>query len=471
MNITKKIPQIIKKSLIVYFVTYVSINYSFNYEHETFILSPDQEKSFALPADTKKIAYNANKYLNMSNFFNTKLIQQSKEVLKEFNRDPNHQEIVIKTHDGQNLTCSYFNRNKNKVIVVGPGFTNSKEKMAPFAHMFLDYDVLLMNFRGHGIKKELCMNPLYNNFGIDGNARIGALEENDILAVINHLKNLTHDNGIKKYEQINGLGVCLGAFIFTKHQAIAEEHNLPRFDKLIVDGAWLSVNNFIKKIYTDPYLMINPQQGGSSKEIKWLLNGRIGKTIEAFAQWYLGVDLNKIDNQDYLNKIKETPILLFYGKNDLTIDRQDFEQIWNNISSKNKLGVITSNPHVHNHLKTKEIYKLICELFIESENTNKVSELLNNENLLKDYLISKLQRQLEMPLENPLNPNKFQELNSVMSILNEYKLTIIASGSLIIAYKLKKISWHTIKKLIAAYGMYQFIMHTWRPCLRLMANI
>jgi len=68
---------------------------------------------------------------------------------------------------------------------------------------------------------------------------------------------------------------------------------------------------------------------------------------------------------DYAPKIKNASILMFYGKNDYMVTRNEFEQLWNALSGIEKTAIITSNPHVRNHLKQKELYKMICDLYFQ----------------------------------------------------------------------------------------------------------
>lgn len=374
----------------------------FDYSHKTFVLSPDH--SFLLPEQFEQLAINYNRSLSLSKFFDTSYIVQDDWTQSEFKKDPSHQDLTIKTKDNTYLTCSWFKRGNNKLIIVGPGFTNNKERMAPFVHMFHDYDILILNFRGHGIKSGISLSPLYNMLGIDSQIRFGYREENDVFATVEHFRTQ------EKYDEIIGLGICFGAFIFAKTQALAEEQNIPLFDKLILDGCWLSLKNFSEKVKKDPYLVINPQTGGTPSFIKSVTKKvRLFEFLEYLSQKSFGLNIEEITLNFHLNKLKKTPLLFFYGKDDLTIDRQDFETIWNNINHKNKIAIITSNPHVHNHLKEKEVYKSICDVFINEE-INKAINTIKNQKEFEEYLAEKNKSDLKKPVSpDLLKPKKIQE--------------------------------------------------------------
>lgn len=412
-----------------------------DYNHEISIVSSTNQ--YPLLNEVKNLALNANNYLNYSYYFDTKFIRNNFKTQNEIYKDPTHKEIIITTKDQQELTCSFFDRKKNKVIIIGPGLTNSKEIMLPFVHMFLNYDIVLMNFRGHGIKKNFIANPLYHALGVDLNVGFGAKEDIDTFAVVEHIR------AVKDYDQVIGLGVCLGAFVFAKTQGIAQSQNLKCFDKLILDGCWPSLEEVSQKVENDPALIINPQRGGAPKQLRWLFKNFIYKALKPVIEKFLGKNLHEIELLSYIEKIRDTPILFFYGKDDLTITRSEFEQVWNKVKHPNKLAIITSNPHVHNHLKSKEVYKLISELFIEN-NVSTTVELLNDVKKLKSNILTNIYKQLQSPITNELRRKPEQKNNT--SFIQNIKKPAILLGILLTAYKLGKINKETISNTLALYA-------------------
>jgi len=321
-------------------------------------------------------------------------VTDSNCVKNELQKDRTHQELITQASDNK-TEFSYFNRDSDTLILIGPGFTNSKEKMVPFVHMFLDYDLAILNFRGHG-HSEWSFSPLYHLAGVDSNIQLGASEENDVFAVI---ETLTKN---KKYKKIIGLGICFGAFIFVKAEAIAQEKNIKLFDKLILDGCWLSLDLAKEKIFNDPYLIISPQHGGAPDYLKSIFKN---KTFKNSLQWCVenacNIRFSHISLENYLKEIK-IPVLLFQGKNDLMISRDEFEEIWNNLST-DKVAIITSNPHVHNHLRSKELYKLVSDLFIE-ENFSIFVNILSDYKKLNKTLISKAENLHKKDIKDFLKP-------------------------------------------------------------------
>ena len=363
------------------------------YNYDTCILT--NYKNFELSQEVKNIAFNSNRSLGLSKFFDTSKIVDNIWVKNELQKDRTHQELIAQTSDNKTIEFSYFNRGSDTLILIGPGFTNSKEKMVPFVHMFLDYDIAILNFRGHG-HSEWRFSPLYHLTGIDSNIQLGASEENDVFAVI---ETLTKN---KKYKKIIGLGICFGAFIFVKAEAIAKEKNLKLFDKLILDGCWLSLDLAKEKIFNDPYLIISPQHGGAPDYLKYIFQNKVFKnSLEWCVESACSIKFAHISLEKYLKEIK-IPVLIFQGKNDLMISRSEFEEIWNNLETE-KIAIITNNPHVHNHLRSKELYKLVCDMFME-ENFSNFINILSDYKKLNETLITKTKSFHKKDIKDFLKP-------------------------------------------------------------------
>lgn len=329
--------------------TRFSINYD---EHALSIVTPGQQISLDEQDQLARKQLNA---LNQSLFFKTEILKNKAVMQALLNRDPHHSERSVRTSDGVAITYSFFDNHKKDLVIVGPGFTNDKGKLANLKEILSTCDVAILNFRGHGTRKSL--SPLYKMLGIGGEVRLGAEEEKDVIAVVNDAR--------KDHELVIGLGICFGAFVIAKAQALAEQKGEKLFDKIIVDGMWLSLPSFAEKIIADPALIFNPQRGGASFLVKSIFKRPIvQKCLFGCIKKGTGVAIEQVDLTDLLQHIT-IPTLMFYGKDDLTISRAEFEKVFNLLGAHEKAAIVTSNPHVLNHIKSKELYALACQLFIE----------------------------------------------------------------------------------------------------------
>jgi len=369
----------------------------FAYTHKTEIAYNDQA-GFELNPIIEKFALQLNRHLNQSLYFDTSFIPNTKKVRAHHIKPKHHQANVgilftVKTHQNQIIRCTFFNRDSDKLLVIGAGFTNPREYMSPFIDMFPDHDVLLFDFRGHGYQEFKIhdvntwpMNLLEIIPGVNiapDEVTLGQEEDQDVAAVVTAFKKR------KTYTEVHGLGVCYGAFVFLK---TAAQFNTI-FDRLILDGCWLSLPLFVEKVRQDLKTIINPQAGGWSKH--WLFgNQTFVKALEWNVVNTFGLNLHDLSLEDYLGKITKTKLLFFYGKDDLMVHRHEFQQIWDGVKSVEKTVVITSNPHVRNHWKQKEIYKLIADLFLTLDQKDFIN-CLQNSQYLADYQSSILTRTLK----------------------------------------------------------------------------
>ncbi|MBY0353970.1 hypothetical protein K2W90_06415 [Candidatus Babeliales bacterium] len=339
----------------------------FSYAHHTeMVFGHDQ--AIEVPTSLSAFARMHNRHLNKSMFFDTSFISDAKKVRAHHRKKKPDQANVgktvnVKTSDGVELGCTYFDRGSDTLLIVGEGFTNPREYMTPFVDMF-DCDVVLFDFRGQGIKEfdlfdvgTWNINLAQSTFGMDSSlASLGQKEDIDVVTVVNHFTEQ------KKYEKICGLGICYGAFILLKTAAL----HPGLFDRLILDGCWLSLPLVIEKLKRDPKMICSPQTGGWSKNWPWTTSWA-GDLLQWLTENIWCLQLNDISIEPYLKQVKDTSLLFIYGKDDLMIAREEWETIWNGLELENKAALITSNPHVRNHFKQKELYKLVSDLFINFE--------------------------------------------------------------------------------------------------------
>lgn len=341
-----------------------------SYEHQTELVLGNQP-GFALPEAIESYAKTKYGYLSDKNspYFNTSFVRNVKAV-RAHHTDPANPDrgelLSIRTEDGIELSCTYFNRGKKSLVIVGAGFTNEREIMAPFVKMFENHDVLLFDFRGHGYEPAqwnqpttwMSLNCAKATFGIDSRqSKLGEVEERDVLAVVQEARKYGN------YDHIYGVSLCYGSFVFLK----AEGMYPGLFDRIVVDGCWDSLEKLISKLREDLKLLCKPQTGGW-KDSWFLRQPWCQSTLTFLARnvWALNMD-HDVKLTDYLGKITKTPVLFFYGKNDLMVYRDEFEELWNTLAVEYKIAIITSNPHVMNQYKQKELYKHACETFFAND--------------------------------------------------------------------------------------------------------
>lgn len=356
------------------------------------------EKSFSLSPMIELTAKQINANLNNSPLFYPRFIRKPPEV-RRYLSDKNCGRgitFTCKTEDRESITCTHFDRGSDTLIVVGAGFTNPKEYMAPFVGMF-DCDIAIFDYRGHGYNERKwynpftwTINPAQIFFSIYGHkVKMGEAEDKDVIAVVETLKKK------KRYRQVCGLGICYSSLIFIKAQATYKEktgNNL--FDKLMGDGTWLSLSSQIDRITNDLKLLGDPQHGGCYH--KWPI-GRpwFTKALSWFFETLSRIPFRKlrVNILDYINKI-DVPLLFFHGKYDKFVPLEEFKILWDQAITEQKVAILTSNPHVRNHLKQKELYKLLCNLFLELPH-KKFVQCLQDVKQLVTQQVNKYQEKLQ----------------------------------------------------------------------------
>ncbi len=403
-------------------------NKNFVYDYKTAVVNGSQQ-GFRLDDRVDQVAKIINRDLDQSMFFNTEFVKDVKKVRKyHVSTKKSCKENIATLHwastaDQVRLGCTYFNRNSDTLVVVAGGFTNEREMMTPFVDMFPHYDVVLMDWRGHGFNpEEFVIDPIQRIFAIaPRDITFGEKEHLDVFAVVEgfRARKKLHNNGAG-YAHVYGLGVCYGAFVFAKTAALTErvrfglpdalkshnpkminaaerelshldhqlknykeirEHGL--FDKIILDGCWLSLPLFVEKIQNDFATLVNPQTGGFSKHWFFSRSG-VKKAIDFIAARVIGIQHHSdINLLDYVSTLTKTPLLFFFGKNDYMIRRYEFETLYNAIPAPDKAVIVTSNHHVRNHFKQKELYKLAADLFLHLPHDQFIEYLQSPEKIVE----------------------------------------------------------------------------------------
>ncbi len=377
------------------FISCNAVNKQFSYLYKTEI-AYNNEPGFALDHATEHLALELNNNLNQSVFFDLDFLRSPAPQKREYHLKSKPTPTFVGdaydvfTEDNVRLGATFFDRDSDTLLVIGEGFTNERELMSPFVAMFPNYDVVLMDFRGHGYRPFAFSDPetwplslTKMGFGVDGSvANFGVDEHKDVFAVVESFKKIKqHQN--KPYKRVFGIGLCYGAFIFLKSLS----HYPHIFDKLVLDGCWLSLPLYFEKARTDLKVMCNPQTGGWRDH--WFFGQEWVKNSLAYLARNVFLNISNISLLDFAPRIKQEKLLFFYGKDDYVVKRHEFEQLWNALTDVEKTVILTSNYHVRNHLKEKELYKLICDLFFELPQ-DQLLACLHDGTKSADFFVNKL---------------------------------------------------------------------------------
>ncbi len=322
-------------------------------------ISIEKHSNFNIQEQLSLIADKKYKYLDESRFFNhekRRNIHWLKNNISEC--FPNTKEFILTTQDKMQVFCLYINRGKKNLIITAPGLGALKERMVVVAEMFEDYDILMFDWRGHGLPDKYDFRPLKRLFHLDFNCKFGISEEQEVVTVVEHMRENYN------YSQIFGFAPCYSSLIFTKAQYLTNES---LFDKLILDGAWPTPLHILKKWAQDPKLMFDNKRGGW-KDNWYTKNDRLVNISQSIAKT-LYPELENLDLTLYLSNIYNTPILFIHGTKDLLVDSSDFEKLWKSSNSQFKAKLQLPIEHGTTHLKEKAIFAHICNLFLSSRDS------------------------------------------------------------------------------------------------------
>jgi len=339
--------------------------FSYTFKHEMY--SPLLGSSRKLPAEIEKIALQQNSYLQSTTYYrDLRILRDGKKVRsyqlspsKDKNKNESGKLLYAKTSDGRTVEGTLLLRGSDTLLVVGGGFTHYREKMAMMGDLFNQYDVLFFDYRGHGFEQFKLFNPhTWRIVGINPReARLGLSEEKDVFAIVSEARKQ------KQYTNVVGLGVCYSGLIFIKTAAMHQ--NL--FTKLVLDGCWFSLRDAAEILAQDPGLLARPQSPTALRHNILVKQRWFQKALMWIAQKTFNIEFNTVSALDYAPLLKDSmPVLFIHGKDDVLIPRQQFEILFHATNCRQKVAFITSNEHVRNYLKEKELYKEVVETFINT---------------------------------------------------------------------------------------------------------
>ncbi len=276
--------------------------------------------------------------------------------------------ITLHTVNGIPFEALFFDRNSDSALVIGQGFPGTKESMLSFVRLFLNYDIIIFDYRWNDIisfllKPSTLLHPLN---------KLVYEEQEEVVAVVNFLDN--H----KQYEAKVCLGQCYSNFLFVAAQVTAHNEGKKLFDKLILDSCWHSFNAFAESISLDPFLPLSPQSGGAPEVIKSFLKRPI---VRSNLLKLLKFVVPSVSIEEYLPFLHDSPILFIHGKNDLMVPLRHLELIWNLASNTPKAALITPYTHSHNKVDPT-IYLFACDAFIHAPTIANFAETITQSKIM-----------------------------------------------------------------------------------------
>jgi len=232
------------------------------------------------------------------------------------------QEIFLKTQDNTKIALNHYSSGRNCVIIICPGWymcKDSKVFKAISEDFFKNYDVITMDFRGHGRSS--------------GCYTFSAKEPVDLKAVVNYAKT--------KYTKIGLIGFSLGGATAIIHTAKYKD-----IDYLIAVSA-----------PCDFYKIEN----------RWFKKEAFIPTIRKFELWRArGVRpgnplLKKVKPVDVVQNIVPIPVLFLAGEKDPTIYPWHAQELYNKACGIKSINIFQNNYHAEDlYLSSREKFMNCC---------------------------------------------------------------------------------------------------------------
>lgn len=235
---------------------------------------------------------------------------------------------TLNTIDNQRIAYERHIKPSDKVIIVCPGFYNSKENRwmkKTVKLLYQKYDVIIFDFRGHGSSS--------------GEYTWSAKEDLDVNAVIDYA-------GTKGYKKIGVLAFSLGAASAVNAAAKRDD-----IDSLIlISCPWrFSAINFH---FWEPEMLSDLIDNISCK---W--EGKGAKTTHVF--------MKKTDPAKSIGSLKDTPVLLIHGDKDWVIKSEHAKKLYAALRGPKKLIIMENGLHAERLIEKhpQKMEKIILEWF------------------------------------------------------------------------------------------------------------
>lgn len=296
--------------------------------------------------------------------FNTKLLRDPEKtnehlMLSKDQKGHDAQNFTVTTEDNEKIGTTFIDHNSDTLLIIGSGFKFDRRSLASFA--CYEPNIVLFQPRGHGIDHQPKTRKgqlAFNRIGVDSSVcKLGNVEEHDVIAVTEHYKQQ------KPYKSVVYLGICYSAVIGAKAAALRPD----LFDKLILDGAWPSLKLLVERVIKNPYLYSNPQT--SKKLISFIANNTLYfNSVKFCTEKFFDFKLDDaIEGSTFFPKL-DKPILFFQGLNDTLVPCCDFNAVWDMTNNNSqRVAILTPSRHIQGHIKHKELYHMLCHMFINND--------------------------------------------------------------------------------------------------------
>jgi len=213
----------------------------------------------------------------------------------------------VVTEDRTTIVFDHYQNNHDKVVILAHGFYNSKDSVL-FRQMAEelsdDYDVIAMDFRGHGKSKGLFSWT--------------AKEYQDLEAVLGYAK--------KSYDKIGVIGFSLGAA--TSIIVASNSKDISSLISVAAPTEFRKVDGHFWKMGIWENIVYN-----------FALEGRFGKGVLPGSLWH-----EKTKPIDVVHNIR-IPVFFVHGQDDWLILPGHSRELYNRANHKKKLAIIEHASH------------------------------------------------------------------------------------------------------------------------------
>lgn len=222
---------------------------------------------------------------------------------------------TLTTLDKQKIAYTHYNAGHQELIIIAPGFFNSKDSLLikKLKDDLIDkYDVLIFDFRGHGKSS--------------GSYTWTSKENSDLEAVLDYAK--------AKYQKIGIISFSFGAAISIR--VLTERDDVTSLIAISAPYDCSKIDYHFWNLDIENDILYNLGQG------------KTGKGIRSGAFW-----LDKKKPIDLVEKLK-CPVLYIHGDKDWVTGYAHSERLYEKTQAKKKLAIIKNGSHAEYLLRKNE---------------------------------------------------------------------------------------------------------------------